>query len=113
MHIKETLKWDLPISAPNSRFRFSFFTSAVQLCSQLLMDDARSPYHLMLQHLISQDGAKALESALYDGVKTATGNSLEEILAEEKLPPGCAEYLAEVNFSKILFENIIIHDFSN
>lgn len=103
-HINDTLMWEPPLKSPTSRFRFSFFTCAVQLSSQLLMDDVRSPYHLMLQHLLSQRGEKVLESSLYDGVKAATGKDLDEILAEDELPPGCAEYLAEWLF---LIEKLI------
>ena len=103
-HINDTLLWTPPLESPTSRFRFSFFTCAVQLSSQLLMDDVRSPYHLMLQHLLSQKGEQILEKALYEGVKAATGKDLDEILCQDELPPGCAEYLAEWLF---LMEKLI------
>ena len=55
-HVAATLRWKPPLDAPNTKFRFSFLTCAVQLGAQLLMDDSRAPYHLMLQHLLAANG---------------------------------------------------------
>merc|ERR1711990_229134 len=57
--------------------------------------DTKSPFHLMLQHFLSKDGIKALETILYEGTKQATGFELSEILTKDELPEGCAEFMAQ------------------
>ena len=40
--------------------RFSYYMCGIQMCSQLVMDDMKQPFHLMLQHLLAKGGVKGL-----------------------------------------------------
>ena len=47
--------------------RLVFFICGNQMCMQLIMDESKSLFHLMLQHFLVKDGLTALENILYQG----------------------------------------------
>ena len=56
------------LSQSHPKMRFAFFICGIQMCTQLIMDESKSLFHLMLQHFLAKDGVTALESILYQGI---------------------------------------------
>ena len=68
MLVSEPPKANQVLSAEHPKMKFSFYICGLQMCSQLIMDESKSLFHLMLQHFLAKDGVTALENILYEGI---------------------------------------------